>query len=77
VTNGVINGAGHTFATTLISVITLWGIRLPLAAVLPHYLHGETGIWYGMLSSVGMGMILSLGYYSSGCWRIPIVRPQT
>lgn len=67
--NGVINGAGHTFSTTLISVISLWGIRLPLAYLLAHELHHETGIWYAMLLSVACGMVLSLIYYFSGVWR--------
>ena len=73
VSNGVINGAGHTVPTTLITVITLWGVRLPLAATLPHYLHHETGIWYAMVSSVACGALLSLAYYFSGRWRQPII----
>jgi putative MATE family efflux protein len=75
VSNGIINGAGHTFATTLISVANLWGIRLPLAVALPHYFHGPIGIWYAMLSSVGCGMVMSLGYYASGRWRRPVLKP--
>jgi putative MATE family efflux protein len=74
VSHGVINGAGHTTATTLISVITLWGVRLPLAAVLSEHLHAESGIWLGMLVSVGASMLLSQGYYFSGRWRKPVVR---
>ena len=70
--NGVINGAGHTFSTTLISVIALWGIRLPLAYLLAARLHTETGIWDAMLLSVAAGMLLSLSYYFSGRWRHPI-----
>ena len=73
--NGVINGAGHTFVTTLFSVTTLWGIRLPLAALLPRYTHSLTGIWYAMLTSVACGMVMSLGYYLSGRWKRPIHRP--
>jgi Na+-driven multidrug efflux pump len=74
VSNGVINGSGHTLPTTLITMITLWGIRLPLAALLPRYLHNETGIWYAMLGSVGAGMLLSLAYYFSGRWKQAVIR---
>ena len=74
VCNGVINGAGHTLPTTLFSMATLWGIRLPLAALLPRYLGSERGIWYAMLISVGCGMILSAAYYASGRWKRPVVR---
>jgi putative MATE family efflux protein len=76
VCNGVINGAGHTLATTVISGVTLLALRLPLAAVLPGYVGDERGIWYAMLSSVGCGMMLSLIYYASGRWKRVIVRHQ-
>jgi len=74
VSNGVINGAGHTGPSTLITMITMWGVRLPLAAILPRYIHHETGIWYAMLTSVACGMLLSLAYYASGRWKTPVIR---
>ncbi len=76
VSNGVINGSGHTLPTTLISMIALWGIRLPLAALLPRYLGDERGIWYGMLASVACGMVMSLGYYASGRWKRTVIKPN-
>ena len=69
--NGIINGSGHTFSTTLISAIALWAVRIPLAGYLAHRLHSETGIWYAMLFSVGIGMLLSLAYFFSGLWQTP------
>ena len=72
VSNGVINGAGHTLITTIISVIALLGVRLPLAWYLGQRLDSTTGIWYGMLASVGVGMLISLGYYATGAWKTPI-----
>lgn len=81
VSNGIINGTGHTLPTTLFSMATLWGIRLPLAVILPHYLGGVAGIWYAMLISVACGMVISLLYLASGRWRRPIIHslpaPQT
>ena len=74
VSNGIINGGGHTLATTVFSVISLWGIRLPLAAILPRYLGDVRGIWYAMLSSVACGMVMSLAYYASGRWKRSIAR---
>ncbi len=74
VCNGVINGAGHTLPTTLFSVAALWGIRLPLAAILPSYVGGERGIWYAMLISVACGMTFSALYYATGRWKRPVVR---
>lgn len=72
--NGVINGAGHTQWTTLISIIGLWGVRLPLAATLPHRLHSVRGIWWAMLIGVGASMILSLAYYFCGRWQRPVIK---
>jgi putative MATE family efflux protein len=72
VSNGIINGSGHTLPTTIFSMATLWGIRLPLAALLPRYVGGVEGIWYAMLISVFCGMTLSLTYLASGRWRRPI-----
>ena len=74
VSNGVINGAGYTSWTTLFAVIGLWGVRLPLAATLPHHLHSVKGIWWAMLISVGVSMLLSLAYYATGRWKRPITK---
>jgi len=74
VSHGIINGAGHTLVTTLISMITLWGIRLPLAAMLSDHLHRPQGIWCAMLVSVACGMVLSVGVYFSGFWKRPVVK---
>ncbi len=73
VSNGVINGAGHTFSTTLVTIVALLALRIPLAALLPRLTHGPTGIWYAMLISVGCGLLFSLALYFSGRWRTPVV----
>lgn len=72
--NGVINGAGHTSWTTAFSVVGLWGVRLPLAYILANHLHSVRGIWWGMLISVGVSMVLSVVYYVVGGWKRPILR---
>jgi len=72
VSNGVINGAGHTLATTVISMIALLAVRLPLAWYLAHLLQSSTGIWMAMLCSVGVGMLISLAYYLTDWWKTPL-----
>lgn len=69
VSNGVVNGAGHTLITTTISLIGLWAFRIPLAAYLSRSMHRPEGIWYAMVISFGIGMTLSLTYYASGRWK--------
>ncbi len=73
VSNGIINGAGHTVPTTLITIANLWGVRLPLAAILPRYAHGVKGIWIAMTISVGAGMIMRLVYYATGRWKKRVI----
>ncbi len=77
VSNGVINGAGHTLATTLISLTALWGVRVPLAWHMsgPRAMDRIEGVWYAILISSIVGLSLSLGYYYSGLWKRAIGRP--
>ncbi|NLC63705.1 MAG: MATE family efflux transporter [Thermoanaerobacterales bacterium] len=70
VSNGVIRGAGDTFVIMIISIVSLWGIRIPLA----YYLSGSTqlgsnGIWAAISISSTLSAIFSLLYYFSGRWK--------
>lgn len=72
VSNGVINGAGHTLITTIISMLALWVIRVPMAAYLSHRMHRIEGIWWAMAMGFVVGTIASLAYYFSGRWKRPV-----
>jgi putative MATE family efflux protein len=72
--NGVINGAGHTFITTVITVFSLWIVRVPLATYLSRSLQNVVGVWYAMSASFATSMVISLMYYFSGRWKRPVVR---
>lgn len=72
VTNGVINGAGHTFITTVISLIGIWLVRFPLAEYLSIRMNSLQGIWYAVVIGFLVGTILSLAYYISGRWKKPV-----
>jgi len=76
VSNGVINGSGHTLPTTIITIIALWGIRIPIAYLLSKHLNDVRGVWYAMLLSVFCGMMISLFYYASGRWKKPVIKRQ-
>ncbi len=73
ISNGVINGAGHTFYTTIISLVSVWGVRVWLASYLSTRLGSEIGIWYALAISFGVAMLLSLGYFFSGRWRRSVI----
>lgn len=69
VSNGVINGSGHTFFTTIVSLVAQWIVRLPLATWLSSSMNKIEGIWIAMIVGYAVGVILSLSYYFSGRWR--------
>ncbi|MGM0665823.1 MAG: MATE family efflux transporter [Bacteroidota bacterium] len=74
--NGVMRGAGDTVIPMIITLISLWLIRIPFAVILSDRL-GETGIWWSFPVSWGAGLIMSFAYYLTGRWkRKVIVRPQ-
>jgi len=72
--NGVINGSGHTLATTAITLVAFWAVRVPLAAYLSNHLGKVEGVWYAILVSIATGTTISLTYLFSGRWKIPVVR---
>ncbi|MFZ5814599.1 MAG: MATE family efflux transporter [Bacillota bacterium] len=69
---GMLRGAGDTMATMVLTLVTLWGIRVPLAYLLARSM-GVTGIWTAILISFSVGMVLHWGYYLSGRWRRKVV----
>lgn len=67
---GVLRGAGDTVASMIISFITLWLIRLPLAAYLARGVAlGVQGAWAAIAISTLLGLIFNYGYYLTGRWR--------
>ena len=75
--NGVVNGAGHTGATTVFTFIAFWAVRIPVAAFLSQHWGRVEGVWYGNLAGLVVGMGVSLAYYFSGRWKKPVVRRGT
>jgi Na+-driven multidrug efflux pump len=74
VSNGIINGSGHTLVTTIISLVSQWAIRVPVAYYLAGLLGSVQGVWYAMALSFGVSMSSSLCYYLTGLWRKPVIR---
>lgn len=73
VANGVINGAGYTFVTTIISLFSLWIARVPLAIYLSHRMHRVEGVFIAMAVSAVTSMLISQVCYYSGSWKKPII----
>jgi putative MATE family efflux protein len=66
--NGLLRGAGDTMVSMMITIFSLWIIRIPLALVLSKN-HDEAGIWWAFPISWLVGMIISYIYYISGRWK--------
>ncbi|MDR2577457.1 MAG: MATE family efflux transporter [Chitinispirillales bacterium] len=74
VSNGVINGAGHTLTTLIFTLIAVWGLRIPGAAILSRGSMGITGIWVSYAIAFCVMMCVSLLWYRSGRWKKPVVK---
>ena len=67
---GVMRGAGDTVPAMLISVATLWFVRVPLARYLSTVPSlQQNGIWWAMVASASTSMLLSSAYYLGGRWK--------
>ncbi|WP_424493810.1 MATE family efflux transporter [Salinimicrobium sp. GXAS 041] len=70
VLNGVFNGAGFTKASMLISILSLWIVRFPVAYVLSHKTSlGYEGIWWSFPISNLIAAGAAFSYYKIGYWK--------
>lgn len=75
ITGGVLRGAGDTMVQMVITLIALWGVRIPVAALLSGTM-GTLGIWWSIPAGWSVGFALIFGYYLTGRWkRKVLVRP--
>ncbi len=74
ISNGIINGSGHTVTTMVMSLVTLWLVRVPIAALLSHTALKTDGIWLGIAISSLASMTISLIYYSTGRWKKQVIK---
>jgi len=74
ISNGVINGAGHTVITMIFTLLSLWLVRVPMAWFLSKTSLGIAGIWISIASSFFVTMIISLIYYYSGRWKKSVIK---
>ncbi len=65
-----LDGAGNTVPAMAINLITLWGLEIPLAYGLSHWLGlSVTGIWWGRaLANLANGLVFGL-WFLRGRWK--------
>ena len=66
--NGVMRGAGDTIVPMFITLIALWGVRIPVAYLFSSRI-GEKGIWWSMPLAWFIGMVLTFIYYKTNRWK--------
>lgn len=68
---GAMQGAGDTVRPLWISVVSLWGLRVPLAFILAiPFGWGSTGAWFSMALTQGVQGILCLLVFRQGGWKM-------
>ncbi|EKD31847.1 MAG: hypothetical protein ACD_77C00235G0015 [uncultured bacterium] len=68
VVNGVTRGAGATLVPMLITTLSLWIIRIPLAYLLSAKF-GVSGVWWSIPIGWTFGCLGAIIYYNSGLWK--------
>jgi len=70
--NGVLRGAGDTLIPMFITLLALWGARIPFAYFLSRKF-GVIGIWWAVPIGMVTGVILSFFYYRTGRYKSKVV----
>lgn len=70
VINGAFRGSGNTIITMMLSIVTLWVLRFPLAYILSHHTDlGSIGIWIAYpLSNIAAGVVAII-WFAKGTWK--------
>ena len=68
ITGGILRGAGDTFVQMFFTLLALWIVRIPAAAILSSRI-GTPGIWWGIPAGWVIGFSASYVYYLSGRWK--------
>ncbi len=70
VTNGAFIGSGNTHISMILSIISLWLLRFPLAYVLSRYTSlKEAGIWIAFPATNVLTAAITVLWFSRGTWK--------
>jgi putative MATE family efflux protein len=74
--SGIVRATGAVWPPLLAMIISLWGIRIPLANILvPHM--GADAVWLSFPAGSAATLVLAGGYYLWGGWRKAKMLPTT
>lgn len=70
VMTGALQGAGDTISPLYVTLFSMWGLRVPLAAVLAIALRmGATGCWISLTVSQAVAGVLAVHVFRRGKWK--------
>lgn len=70
VSSGVVNGAGQTMIPMIMTLISLWAVRVPLAWFLSQHTRLQAkGIWIAMAVGFMVTASINFLYYLTGRWK--------
>ncbi|MEF8832249.1 MAG: MATE family efflux transporter [Candidatus Thermoplasmatota archaeon] len=73
----LLSGSGHTRLQMGLSLVRLWGLRLPLVFLFAIYLSmNSTGVWVGMALSNVIAFGMALGVYKTGWWKEKVIKDK-
>ncbi len=73
----LLSGSGHTRLQMGLSLVRLWGLRLPLVFLFAIFLSfHSTGVWMGMALSNVIAFALALGVYKTGRWKEKVIEDK-
>jgi len=70
--SAVVVSSGYVVWPTLLSVLSIWGVEVPVAYVLMNRL-GLDGVWYGYPAAYIAGLLMQLAYYEC-VWKRKTLR---
>ncbi len=71
--NNVFQSSGHTKKSMILSMVRLWGIRLPLSYGLGILMRDTAGMWLGMGISNVLGAVAAVIWFLTGSWMKRII----
>ena len=65
-----LDGAGQTMATMIFTVVSLWGLQVPLAMFLSRVVQPATqGIWWAIGMAMTVHALMVTGWFLTGRWK--------
>ncbi len=68
--NGLFRGSGNTMISMVLSIVSLWVLRFPLAYLLSQYTSlAEIGLWIAFPAANIIAAIIAIAWFMKGSWK--------